>query len=602
MPERPANPGGHAPEAVERVPAHGHAAPRGFLRTHVFSVDHKVIGKQYLDLALLAVVIGMVLSWLMRLHLGWPKAAIPGLGALSAGGAPGGVMTPEYYLSLMTMHGTIMVFFVLTTAPFAGFGNFLLPIQVGAEDMAFPRLNMMSFWVTFLAFLVLIAAFFVPEGPPLSGWTAYAPLSAVGRDAGPGQGLGQTLWAASIGIFCIGQLLGSLNFITTTLDLRAKGMSLARMPFSTWAWFTTSIIGLIAFSVLLPACVLLILDRVAGTSFFVPAGLVISDRLQPHAGGSPLLWQHLFWFFGHPEVYIAILPGFGIVSHILPAFTRKPLLGPRVVIACFIAIGFLSYAVWGHHMFVSGMNPFSATLFSVPTLVITIPATIVTLLWIGSVYGARLRLTTAALFCLGFVSVFVSGGISGFFLAQPSIDIYLHATYFVVAHFHFVMGVAAMFGIFAGAYFWFPKIYGRMMNERLGKWHFALTFIGVYCIFMPMHYLGLAGNVRRYSEFTDDYLQPLIPLHRFITIAALFTGAVQLLFFVNLFWSRYRGPRAPANPWEATSLEWSTSSPPPFDNFGGRRPAVDHGPNEYGVPGPTGDYLMQAAPESGRPS
>jgi len=301
-------------------------------------------------------------------------------------------------------------------------------------------------------------------------------------------------------------------------------------------------------------------------------------------------------------VYIAILPGFGIVSHILPAFTRKPLLGPRVVIACFIAIGFLSYAVWGHHMFVSGMNPFSATLFSVPTLVITIPATIVTLLWIGSVYGARLRLTTAALFCLGFVSVFVSGGISGFFLAQPSIDIYLHATYFVVAHFHFVMGVAAMFGIFAGAYFWFPKIYGRMMNERLGKWHFALTFIGVYCIFMPMHYLGLAGNVRRYSEFTDDYLQPLIPLHRFITIAALFTGAVQLLFFVNLFWSRFRGPRASANPWEATSLEWSTSSPPPVDNFGGRRPVVDHGPNEYGVSGPTGDYVMQAAPESGRPS
>ena len=601
MPERPANPGVEARETLAKVGELKHHAPESFLRKHVFSLDHKVIGKQYLDLALLAVVTGMVLSWLMRLHLGWPSAPIPGLDKLSPNGAPGGVMTPEYYLSLMTMHGTIMVFFVLTTAPFAGFGNYMLPIQVGAEDMAFPRINMMSFWVTFVAFLVLISSFFIGGGPALSGWTAYAPLSAVGKDAGPGQGMGQTLWAVSLAIFCIAQLLGSLNFITTTLDLRAKGMSLARMPYSTWAWFVTSIIGLVAFAVLLPACLLLILDRVAGTSFFIPAGLVISDRLQPHAGGSPLLWQHLFWFFGHPEVYIAILPGFGIISHILPAFTRKPLLGPRVLIACLIAIGFLSYTVWGHHMFLSGMNPFSATLFSVPTLIITIPATIVTLLWIGSIYGSKLRLTTASLFCLGFVSVFVSGGISGFFLAQPSIDTYLHATYFVVAHFHFVMAVAAMFGIFAGIYYWAPKIYGRMMNETLGKWHFALTFIGVYCVFMPMHYLGLAGNVRRYAAFTDDYLQPLIPLHRFITIAALFTGAVQLLFLYNLFRTRFRaGPQAPDNPWEATSLEWSTpGSPPPFDNFGGRVPTVHHGPNEYGVAGRSGDYIMQASPEAG---
>jgi cytochrome c oxidase subunit 1 len=577
-----------------------HAPPRGFWRTHVFSVDHKVIGRQYLDLALVAVCTGMVLSWLMRFHLAWPDAPIPGLAKLSPNGAAGGVITPEYYLSLMTMHGTIMVFFVLTTAPFAGFGNYFLPIQVGAEDMAFPRINMLSFWVTLLAFLVLIASFFVADGPALSGWTAYAPLSAVGKDAGPGQGLGQTLWAVSIAIFCVAQLLGSLNFITTTLDLRTKGMSLARLPYSTWAWFITSVIGLVAFAVLLPACILLILDRVAGTSFFVPAGLVISDRLQPHAGGSPLLWQHLFWFFGHPEVYIAILPGFGIVSHILPVFARKPLLGPRAVIGSMIAIAFLSYTVWGHHMFLSGMNPFSAMLFSVPTLIITIPATIVTLLWIGTVYGAKLRFTTPALFCLGFISVFVSGGLSGFFLAQPSTDIYLHGTYFVVAHFHFVMGVAAMFGIFAATYFWFPKMFGRMMDERLGKWHFWLTFIGVYCVFMPMHYLGLAGNVRRYAAFTDDYLKPLIPLHRFITVAALFTGAVQLIFLYNLVRSRFRGAKAPANPWEATTLEWSTpSSPPPFDNFGGRPPAVAHGPDEYGVAGPTGDYLMQAAPAAG---
>src|SRR5256885_6458319 len=356
-----------------------HAPPQGFIRKNVFSLDHKVIGKQYYGLGLLAVVIGMVLSWLMRIHLVWPNAAIPLLGKLSPNGAPGGLITPEYYLQLMTMHGTLMVFFVLTNVPFAGFGNFFLPIQIGAEDMAFPRFNMMSFWVTFVGFCVLLAAFFVGDGPPLSGWTAYAPLSAL-PGTGAGQAVGQTLWACSIAIFCIGQLLGSLNFITTTLDLRAKGMTLMRMPISTWAWFITSCIGLLAFAVLLPACVLLILDRVAGTSFFVPSNLVISDRLQPHSGGSPLLWQHLFWFFGHPEVYIAILPGFGIVSHILPVFARKPLLGPRVLIPCLVAIAFLSFTGWGHHLFLRGMNPFSATLFSVPTLIITIPATIVTLL------------------------------------------------------------------------------------------------------------------------------------------------------------------------------------------------------------------------------
>jgi cytochrome c oxidase subunit 1 len=577
------------------------ARHQSFLRKYVFSLDHKVIGRQYLDLSLVAVTTGMILSWLMRMHLGWPAKAIPGLGAI-APEATGGIITPEYYLSLMTMHGTIMVFFVLTTAPFAGFGNFILPLQIGAEDMAFPRFNMMSFWVTFVAFIVLLAAFFVPEGPPISGWTAYAPLSAVGKDAGPGQGWGQTLWVISIAIFCIAQLLGSLNFIATTLDLRTRGMTLARMPFSTWAWFITSVIGLIAFSVLLPACILLLLDRVAGTSFFIPSGLVISDRLQPHAGGSPLLWQHLFWFFGHPEVYIAILPGFGIVSHILPAVTRKPLLGPRVFIACMIAIAFLSYTVWGHHMFMSGMNPFSATVFSVPTLIITIPAAITTLLWIGTLYGARLRFTTAALFCLGFISVFVTGGLSGFFLAQPAIDSYLHGTYFVVGHFHFVMGVAAMFGIFAATYFWFPKMFGRMMHETLGKWHFFLTFVGVYAVFMPMHYRGMSGNVRRISPVTVDHMKGTVPLPRFITIAALFTGAAQLIFFYNLFRSRFRGQIASENPWEATSLEWITSSPPPHDNFGGQRIVVYHGPNEYGVAGKEGDHIMQSSPEPEPPA
>src|SRR5690242_20871845 len=507
-----------------------HQAPTSFIRKHVFSLDHKVIGKQYYGLALVAVLVGMFLSWLMRLHLGWTDLKIPGLHLLSASGAPGDVMTPEYYLQLMTMHGTIMVFFVLTTAPFAAFGNYFLPIQVGAEDMPFPRFNMMSFWVTLTAFIVLIASFFVSDGPTLGGWTQYPPLSAVGSVGGPGEGDGVVLCAGSIAIFWVGQLLGSLNFITTTLDMRTRGMSLWRLPLSAWAWFITSIMGLTAFAVLMPACILLILDHVAGTSFFVPSNTIINDQLQPHTGGSTLHWQHLFWFFGHPEVYIAIVPGMGIVSHVLITNMRRPLLSHRVMIGCMAAIAVLSYMVYGHHMFVSGMNPFSSLAFSFPTLIITIPATMIVLMWIGSLYGSRLRINSASLFALGFISMFVTGGVSGFFLAQPSIDIMLHATYFVVGHFHMVMAVAAIFGIFSGTYFWFPKMTGHMMNESLGKLHFWLTFIGTYCIFMPFHYLGLAGNVRRYSAFVDDFLVPLIPLHRFITVAALCTGAAQLIF------------------------------------------------------------------------
>ena len=581
------------------VAAHAahHAPPTSFIRKHVFSLDHKVIGKQYYGLALLAALIGMVLSWFMRIHLAWNNAAIPGLQLLSKTGAPGGLMTPEYYLQLMTMHGTIMVFFVLTTAPFAAFGNFFLPIQVGAEDMPFPRFNMMSFWVTFTAFLVLMSSFVLGDGPTLGGWTQYAPLNAVGSVAGPGQGLGVVLWAASIGLFCVGQLLGALNFITTTLDLRVKGMSLLRLPLSAWAWFITSCMGLTAFAVLMPACILVILDHVAGTSFFVASNLVINDQVQPHSGGSTLLWQHLFWFFGHPEVYIAIVPGIGIVSHILVTNMRKPMLSHRTLIYSMGALAVLSYMVYGHHMFVSGMNPFSSLAFSFPTLVITIPSTIVVLVQVFSLYGSKLRINSASLFSLGFISMFVAGGVSGFFLAQPSIDIMLHATYVVVGHFHMVMGVAAMFGIFAGTYFWFPKMTGRMMNETLGKIHFWLSFVGAYCIFMPFHYLGMAGNVRRYSTFTDDFLQPLIPVHRFITVAALITGAAQLIFLYNLIHSRFWGKPAPDNPWEATSLEWSAATPPPFDNFGGKHPVVYHDPYQYGVQSSVGDYVMQASPE-----
>ena len=577
---------------------HRHAAPTSFIRKYIFSVDHKVIGIQYYFLALFSVFVGLFLSILIRLHLVWPQAKIPLLDKLSPVGAPGGIITPEYYLALLTLHGTIMVFFVLTTAPQGGFGNYILPIQIGAEDMAFPRLNMLSFWTTLAGLIVIMATFFVGDGPPISGWTAYPPLSAVGGAAGPGQAFGQNLWVISIAIFCVASMLGALNFIATTLDLRARGLSLLRLPLTCWSWFITAILSLLSFAVLLAAGALLLLDRVGGTSFFVPGGLIVSDKIIPHTGGSPLLWQHLFWFFGHPEVYIAILPGMGVTSHVLSTFSRKPIFGYKAMVAAMLIIGFLGFMVWGHHMFVSGMSPYSAFAFSVLTMAIGVPSAIKTFNWLGTIMGGKLRFTTPMLFSLGFVSLFVTGGLSGIFLGQPSVDIYFHDTYFVLAHFHMIMGVAAIFGIFTGTYFWFPKMFGRMMNETLGKLHFWLTFVGVYAIFMPMHFLGLVGHPRRYSELTGfEFLKPLMGVHHFISIAAFITGAAQLIFLGNLFWSMFKGKKATENPWEATTLEWTVSSPPPHDNFAGKHPVVYHGAYEFGVPGAEKDYVMQDSPE-----
>ncbi len=570
---------------------------RGFIRKYVFSTDHKVIGIQYLYLSLFAVSVGMVLSLLMRLRLAWPLEKWPLLERIFPTGFAGGPMTPEFYLSMLTMHGTIMVFFVLTTAPLSGFGNYFLPIQIGARDMAFPVLNMLSFWVTLAAFLVMMAALFATGGAPLSGWTAYAPLSAVGEVAGPGQGLGQTLWIISIAIFCAASLLTALNFLTTTINLRARGMSLMRMPLTVWAWFTTAILALLAFPVLLGAGIMLLLDRVGGTSFFIPAGLVVSDHLVARQGGSPILWQHLFWFFGHPEVYIAILPGMGITSHILSTFARKPVFAYRAMVLAIFAIGFISYIVWGHHMFMSGMSPYSSMAFSISTLAVGIPSAIKTFNWLATLWGGQIHFATPMLFALGFVSLFVSGGVTGMLLSQPALDIYLHDTYFVVAHFHIIMGVAAIFGIFTGIYFWFPKMFGRMMNETMGKIHFWFSLAGVYAVFMPMHFLGMAGHPRRYAQLTEfQYLKPLQPLHVFITTAAFITMAAQLIFLANFFWSMRKGRRAGTNPWESTSLEWMIPSPPPHDNFGEMEPVVNHGPYEYSVPGAARDFVPQTAP------
>ncbi len=593
--------------------AHVHHGPTSFFWKYIISFDHKIIGLQYILLALFSVFLGMFLSLLMRIHLAYPESNLPAAAGLSGaieafskGGFSAawqalgqtGLMTPEQYLALVTMHGTIMVFFVLTTAPQGGFGNYFLPIQIGAADMAFPVLNMLSFWFTFVALMVMVAAFFVSGGSPISGWTGYPPLSAIGEIAGPGLGTGQTLWIISIAIFCGASLMGALNFITTTIDLRARGLTMMRMPLTVWAWFITAVLALLAFGVLLAAGILLLLDRVAGTSFFIPAGLVVSDRQIPHAGGSPLLWQHLFWFFGHPEVYIAILPGMGAVSHILSTFSRKPIFGYRAMVYAMSSIGFLGFCVWGHHMFISGMSPYTAMAFSLLTMSIGVPSAIKTFNWLGTLWGSRIRFTTAMLFALGFVSLFVTGGLSGLFLAQPALDLYLHDTYFVPAHFHLIMGVAAIFGMFAAMYFWFPKMFGRFLNETIGKVHFWITFVGVYAIFMPMHFQGMAGHPRRYAETSGfEFLKPIQGMHEFISIAAFITIGAQLLFLLNFVWGLKWGKKADdINPWQATTLEWTVPSPPPHDNFAGHVPVVYRGPYEFSVPGEEKDFIRQSEP------
>jgi cytochrome c oxidase subunit I len=556
---------------------------QSFLRNYLFAADHKIVGLQYFFLSLAAVLIGTLLSVLMRIHLVWPGVHIPFLGQIK----------PENYLQYLTMHGTLMVFFVLSTAPQNGFGNYFLPLQLGSSEMAFPRLNMLGFWITLTAFLTLISAFFSPGGASLAGWTQYAPLSAV-PSAGPGQGLGTDLWLVGIGLFCVSSVLSAINFITTTIKLRAKGMNWMRMPLPCWTWFVAAILSLPAFSILLGAVILLLLDRNAGTSFFEPSNLLVGGRAIAHQGGEPLMWQHLFWFFGHPEVYIAILPGMGVTSHLLSVFSRKPVFGYRAMVTATLAIGALGFMVWGHHMFVSGMNPYAGFAFSTLTTAVAVPSAIKTFNWIGTLWGGHIRFATPLLFSVGFVSLFITGGLSGPILAQPALDIYLHDTYFVVAHFHLIMAMAGLFAVFAATYFWFPKMFGRNMNEMFGKLHFWVTFLGAYAIFLPMHLLGTAGHPRRYSELTGvQYVTALAPLQKFITLAAIFTICGQVLFLVNFFWSMFRGTRAAANPWECTTLEWTLSSPPARDGFGGHSPLVNHAPYEYGVPGAETDFTMQ---------
>ena len=551
------------------------------MRTYVFSTDHKMIGRQFLFLGLFMMVLGGLMALMIRWQLAWPETAVPGFGWVPEPYMFEGIIPPEFYNSLFTMHGTLMIFFVIMPILVGCFGNFLIPLMIGARDMAFPVLNMLSFWVGVLSGVVMLAGFFVPGGHAASGWTAYAPLSA--KAIYTGVNWGQNLWIISLIILGISSLMGSINYITTVINMRAPGMTFFRLPLVIWALFIVAILLLLALPVLTSALAMLLFDRTLGTSFFLPQG-----------GGEPLLWQHLFWFFGHPEVYILILPAMGIASEILPVFARKPIFGYRAMVYAMIAIAFLGWVVWGHHMFVSGMNPALGTSFMVSTMVIAVPSAIKTFNWLGTLWGGSIRFTTPMLHALAFVSMFVIGGLSGIFMASTPVDMYIQDTYFIVAHIHYVLFGGSFFGLFAAIYYWFPKLFGRMMNEPLGKIHFVLTFLAFNGTFFPMHILGVGGHMRRiYNPTQYEFLQPLQPINVFITVSALVLGIVQIPFVINFFWSLFAGKKAERNPWQANTLEWTAPSPPPHGNWGDTLPVVYGGPYEYSPPGVSEDYLPQ---------
>ncbi len=515
---------------------------------------HHWLALGYLGIAVVAVMVGTALSLAMRVHRVWPEAAIPLLGA---------AMSPEQYLALVTMHGTLMVFFVLTVAPQSGFANLVLPGQLGSREMALPLVNAAGFWFTLLSFAVMLCAFLVPAGAPIGGWSAYPPLSAMAA-AGPGQGFGMDVWLVSLAIFCVGSTLGAVNTVVTVARCRCEGMTYGRLPLTVWSWLTAALLTILVFSVLFAAIVLLLCDRHLGTAFFVPSTQWVNGMVTHRSGdGSPLLWLHLFWFFGHPEVYIAVLPGMGLVSMLLGNFTRRRIPGYRMMIATTLLIGGLGVLVWGHHMFVAGLNPFAGTAFELTTMAIALPSTAKVLNWLVILWRSKPRLETPMLWALGFVSVFVAGGVSGPILAQPALDAYLHNTFFVVAHFHLIMAMAAIFGIFAGIAYWFPLMTGRAMNERLGKVHFWWTLLCAYSTFLPMHLTGLAGEPRHYAQLdgiagvAGALVRGTLPLERHITVSALLLGMGQVLWVWNVVWSWRKGAPALGNPWEATTMEWA---------------------------------------------
>jgi cytochrome c oxidase subunit 1 len=572
-----------------------------FITKYIFTTDHKMIGKQFLVTGIFWAIIGGLLSIIFRLQLGFPAMELYWLKPILGGWIDdAGKLDPNFYLALVTMHGTIMVFFVLTAGLSGTFSNFLIPLQIGARDMASGFMNMLSYWFFFLSGVIMFISLFIETGPASGGWVVYPPLSAL-EQAMPGSGLGMTLWLIAMTFFIASSLLGGINYITTVINLRTKGMSFSRLPLTIWAFFLTAVIGLLSFPVLFSAALLLVFDRSFGTSFYL-SDIYIGGEALPNTGGSPVLYQHLFWFLGHPEVYIVLLPALGITSEIISVNSRKPIFGYKAMIISMLGITILSFIVWAHHMFVSGMNPFLGSIFMFLTLIIAIPSAVKVFNYLTTLWRGNLIFTPGMLFSIGLVSFFISGGLTGIFLGNSAIDIQLHDTYFVVAHFHLVMGSASFFGLMAGVYHWFPKMFGRMMDARLGYIHFWLTFIGVYMVFFPMHYIGIAGFPRRYYSWTNfEFSNMYTDLNMFVSVAAIITFGAQLIFLFNFFYSMYRGRVASLNPWRSNTLEWTTPLHPKHGNWPGEIPTVYRWPYDYSKPGAAEDFIPQTVPLSATP-
>lgn len=571
---------------------HGHKET--FISKYVFSMDHKTISKQFLITGIFWAIIGGFFSVLFRLQLGFPDQSFPFLETLFGHWAQGGKISPEFYYGLITMHGTILVFFVLTAGLSGTYANLLIPLQIGARDMVSPFLNMLSYWFFFLAGCIMLASLFISTGPAAGGWTIYPPLSALG-EASIGSKLGMDLWLVSMAFFIVSSLLGGLNYISTILNMRTKGMTMTRMPLTMWAILFTAILGVLSFPVLLSGAILLLFDRNLGTSFFL-SDIYIAGQALPNEGGSAILFQHLFWFLGHPEVYIIILPAMGIVSEILAISSRKPIFGYTAMVGSLFAITILAFLVWAHHMFVTGLNPFLGSVFTLLTLLIAVPSSIKVFNWLTTLWRGNIKFTPASLFSIGFVSMFISGGLTGIFLGNSAIDIHLHDTMFNIAHFHLVMGVAAFFAMFAGIYHWFPVMFGRYMNNTLGYIHFWITMIGAYLIFWPMHYQGFAGMPRRYLDKSSwASFSQFHELDKMITVVTIIVFAVQLMFVFNFFYSIYKGRKVTKqNPWGATTLEWTTPIRPGHGNWDGEIPEVHRWPYDFGKDGR--EFIPQTEP------
>lgn len=567
-----------------------------FITKYIFSIDHKMIAKQYLLTGVIMGVIGVGMSMLFRMQLAWPEESFKIFSFfLGEKMAPEGVMTNEAYLALITIHGTIMVFFVLTAALSGTFSNLLIPLQCGARDMASGLLNMISYWLFFTSSVIMVISLFVESGPASAGWTIYPPLSALPQ-AISGSGLGMTLWLTSMAIFIASSLLGSLNYIVTVINLRTKGMSFTRLPLTIWAFFVTAIIGVISFPVLLSAALMLLMDRSFGTSFFL-SDIYIAGEVLNYQGGSPVLFEHLFWFLGHPEVYIVLLPALGITSEVIATNSRKPIFGYRAMIMSILAIAFLSTIVWGHHMFISGMNPFLGSVFTFTTLLIAIPSAVKAFNYITTLWKGNLQMNPAMLFSIGLVSTFITGGLTGIILGDSTLDINVHDTYFVVAHFHLVMGISALYGMFAGIYHWYPRMYGRMLNKNLGYVHFWVTAVCAYGVFFPMHFIGMAGLPRRYYTNTNFPLfDDLQDVNVIITVFALVGGVFQLVFLFNFFYSMFYGKKAEQNPWRSNTLEWTAPVEHIHGNWPGEIPEVHRWAYDYSKPGHDEDFVPQNVP------